>query len=271
MAEHSAGHDFFLRSRGADELQTRPESSATEPQEECDHQGSASHSAFTNESEPSHSALTNEPEPPRSAFVEESEPAQTHDHADTMFDPQNAAVESQSRSVSNTAAGRRDGYVRCEECLRTHLPPCNVPQEEKDPLKRDPEAYKRKFNTDRKKRNCKNRSAREPPPPPVRGPSRVSRPAHANAARHGAPTGRQNRPLPYPNLVSASSGARELFAQFASTSIPDQVAHTRALLAQTGAGPEDQTKANLSRVFEDQLAQRAEGAAAAENTPSAGP
>jgi hypothetical protein len=131
--------------------------------------------------------------------------------------------------------------------------------------------YKRKFNTDRKKRNRKNRSAREPPPPPVRGPSRVSRPAHASGSRPSASTARQNRPLPYPKLVSASSGARELLAQFASTSTPDQVAHTRALLAQTGAGPENQTKANLSRVFEDQLAQAAEEAAAAGDTPSAGP
>jgi hypothetical protein len=271
MAEQRAGHDFFPHSRGEDELQIHPESSATKPQEECDPQGSASHSAFTNESEPSHSALTNEPEPPRSAFSHESEPAQTHDHADAMVDPQNTAVESQSRSASNTAAGHRDGYVRCEECLRTHLPPCNVPQEDKDLLKRDPEAYKRKFNTDRKKRNRKNRSAREPPPPPVRGPSRVSRPAHASGSRPSASTARQNRPLPYPKLVSASSGARELLAQFASTSTPDQVAHTRALLAQTGAGPENQTKANLSRVFEDQLAQAAEEAAAAGDTPSAGP
>ena len=136
MAKHSAGHVFFPHSRGEDELQTNPESSLMEPQEECDPQGSApnsaftnesepSHfvftnepkpprSAFTNESEPSHSAFTNEPEPPRSAFANESEPAQTQDHADAMVDPQNAAVESQDRSTSNTVA------VKCKECLRKH-------------------------------------------------------------------------------------------------------------------------------------------------------
>lgn len=251
MAEQRAGHDFFPHSRGEDELQIHPESSATKPQEECDPQGSASHSAFTNESEPSHSALTNEPEPPRSAFSHESEPAQTHDHADAMVDPQNAAVESQSRSASNTAAGHRNGYVRCEECLRTHL----QAQVQHGPEEAEPQEPQRSRTTT----------------PPVRGPSRVSRPAHASGSRPSASTARQNRPLPYPKLVSASSGARELLAQFASTSTPDQVAHTRALLAQTGAGPENQTKANLSRVFEDQLAQAAEEAAAAGDTPSAGP
>jgi hypothetical protein len=256
MADHSAGHDFLPHSRGDDELQIYPESSAMEPQEECNPQGFTSHSAFTNESELSYSALTNEPEPLRSAFTNESEPTQSQDHADAMIDSENTA-------------GRRANYERCQECLRTHLPPCNAPQEDKDLLLRDPEAYKRKFNTDRKKRNRKNRSAREPPPPPVRGPSRVSRPAHANALRPGAPAGRQNRPLPYPNLASASPRARELFAHFANTSGPDEVAHARALLAQTGAGPENRTKSNLSRVFEDQLAQAAE--AAAEDTSPTGP
>jgi len=135
MAEHSAGHDFLPRSRGDDELKTHPETSAMEPQEECNPQGLTSHSAFTNESEPSHSALTNEPEPLRSAFTDEPEPAQTHDHVDAMIDSENTA-------------GRRANYERCQECLRKHPPPCTASQEDKELLKRDPEAYKRHYNTE---------------------------------------------------------------------------------------------------------------------------
>jgi hypothetical protein len=62
----------------------------------------STHSAFINESEPSHSAFTNEPEL-----------AQPHNHDDAMIDIENAAVESQEPLTSNTAAGRRDGYLRC--------------------------------------------------------------------------------------------------------------------------------------------------------------
>lgn len=250
MADHSAGHGFLPHSRGDDELQTHPESSAMEPQEECNPQGFTSHSAFTNESELSYSALTNEPEPLLSAFTNESEPTQSQDHSDAMIDSENTA-------------GRRANYERCQDCLRTHLPPCNAPQEDNDLLLRDPEAYKRKFNTDRKKRNRKNRSAREPPPP-VCGHSRVSRPAHANAARPGAPAGRQNRPLPYPDLPSAEPRARQTLTHIANTAAPDEVARIRALLTPNSTGPEDQTTANMSRLFEDQLAQIAGGATEAE-------
>ena len=157
-----------------------------------------------------------------------------------MIDLDNAAAESQEPLISNTAAGRRDGYLRCRECLRTHLPPCNAPQEAKDLLKRDPEGYKRKFNTDRKKRNRKNRSAREPPPP-VYGTSRVSRPAHAYAARRGAPTGRQNSTLPFPTVESASPAIRAFATNVANTAQSNEVAHIRALLAPNNTGPEDYT------------------------------
>jgi hypothetical protein len=118
MAEHSAGHVFFPHSRGEDELQTNPESSSLKPQEQRDSDELPSHSAFTNEPEPSHSAFTNEPEPPRSAFANESEPAQTQDHADAMVDPQNAAVESQDRSASNTAAVKCDVKRRESNAVR---------------------------------------------------------------------------------------------------------------------------------------------------------
>jgi hypothetical protein len=107
MAEHSAGHVFFPHSRGEDELQTNPESSSLKPQEQRD-----------SDELPSHSAFTNEPEPPRSAFANESEPAQTQDHADAMVDPQNAAVESQDRSASNTAAVKCDVKRRESNAVR---------------------------------------------------------------------------------------------------------------------------------------------------------
>jgi hypothetical protein len=295
MADPNANQDVRLQQNAAvsneehnapvQQTQTHPVSSSMKPQEEFDPQGSTSHSAltnepehsdsaFTNESEPSHSALTNEqPEPPHSAFTNESEPfysafrnepeyTQTHNHADVMVDNEDAAVESQEPLTSNTAAGRRNGYVRCSECLNTHLPPCNAPQEDKDLLQRDPAAYKRKFNTDRKKRNRKNRQAREPPPP-VRGPSRVSRPAHASGARPGASTGRQYSTPPFPHLPSASPAARALITDIASTAPPDEVARIRASLARD---PEDRTIRNVSHHFEHQLAQMARDAAPAEPT-----
>ena len=215
----------------------------------------STHSAFINESEPSHSAFTNEPKL-----------AQPHNHDDAMIDVENAAVESQEPLMSNTAAGRRDGYLRCQECLRTHLPPCNAPQEDKDLLQRDPEAYKRKFNTDRKRRNRQNRRARESPPP-VRGSLRVSRPAHANGTRRGAPTGTQNTTLPVPTVTSASPAVRAFMTNVANTAQPDEVARIRAVLAPNNMGPEDYNTRILSRLFEDQLAQNAaEEASAAEDT-----
>jgi hypothetical protein len=280
MADPNANQDVRLQHNAAvsdrehnapvQQTQTHPESSSMKPQEECDSQGSTSHSAFTNESEPSHSALTNEqaepshsaftnePQPSHSAFTNESEYTQTHNHDDAMIDS-----ESQEPLTSNTAAGLHDGYLRCQECLKTHLPPCNAPQDDKDFLQRNPAAYKRKFNTDRKKRNRKNRQAREPPPP-VLGPSRVSRPAHANGTRPGASTGRQNSTPPFPHLPSASPWARALITDIANTAPPDEVASIRASLA--AKDPEDRTIRNVSHHFEFRLAQMARDAAPAEPT-----
>jgi hypothetical protein len=236
--QHSAAVSDREHNAPVQQSQNYPESSSMKPQEECDPQGSTSHSAFT----------------------DESERTQTHNHDDAMIDS-----ESQGLLTSNTAAGRRDGYVRCPECLNTHLPPCKTPQEDKDLLLRDPEAYKRKFNAVRKKRNRRNRQARESAPP-VRGPSRVPRPAHASDARHGSSTGRQNTPLPAPldTPLVASPALIAVFADAARTAQPDEIAGIRALFA--ARGPENQTARDLSRLFEYQLAQAAEEASAAELT-----
>jgi len=277
MAERSAGHGDFAQDRGPE---GRPiELASTIPHSAFEGESENIQSAFDRESEVTQSAFYNESENTQPAFDSESETIQARAHDDVMLHREDTTVDSQE-----VIAWRSAGRPSCQQCLKSHPPPCRASQEDTDFCQRDPEGYKLHLKSKQTRRKKQPRSNRRPEPPGYNT-SRISRPvsrhvsrpeltqtqrlytlAAYNNAQAGQLVGRQL-------ALAESNPSPQLTAYMRHVAMgthndPAQVTDIRELLAVTQDDGLSTNRRNIhrafSRVFEDTLSQLAAGTLTAE-------
>ena len=196
----------------------------------------------------------------------------------------------QKADTADYLAWKSAGRPICQQCLKSHPPPCKSSQEDIDFCQRDPEGYKLYLKSIKPARKQKTRSNRRPELP-GHNTSRVSRPALTQAQRLYTPGLSQTQRLytlaayNSPPITPAQAHRVDTHAAHANTPATRQddppspwltafmktaavnaandPAGIRALLAPSDTYTDHQRIScrALSRVFEDALAQNATDAA----------
>jgi hypothetical protein len=180
------------------------------------------------------------------------------EHTQAADDSQTVEADDHKRAeTADYLAWKSAGRPSCQQCLKSHPPPCKSSQEDIDFCQRDPEGYKLYLKSIKPPRKQKPRSNRRP----GHNTSQSSRPAQTHrvdthAAHANTPARRQATTPPSPFLVAFMREA----AVYAAANDP---AATRAVLApnDTHSHSQQESRRALSRVFEDALAQLATDAA----------
>jgi hypothetical protein len=187
------------------------------------------------------------------------------EHTQAADDPQTVEADDHKRAdTADYLAWKSAGRPSCQQCLKSHPPPCKSSQEDIDFCQRDPEGYKLYLKSIKPARKQKPRSNRRPGMSGYRS-SRVSKPPPAltQAQRlHTLPS--YNDPLPTPRtadpILSPYFTALITGLANGTRNDPVRLAGIRRVLAPTAAAeghaltPAQQARRRaLTRVFDNAL------------------